>query len=331
MPGGSRPPIAAPPPREAHTARGAGVDRGNGGLLRQIVTMLIDAHAHLDKYGDLLDQALAEIETEAIFTVATAMDVRSYLELREIGKRSDLILPTFGIHPRRAAEYAGRLPELSRHIDSSPAIGEIGLDFHWVKDTSTYPAQRKVLEYFIAAAAEQNKFVNLHTKAGEKEILDLLEKYDVKRAIIHWYSGPIDVLHAMIEYGCYFTIGVEVLYSDYIKEIAKAVPDHLLLTETDNPGAIKWLKKNEGIGMPTAIKVVVNALAELRRSTAEHIEDLVHGNFSRLVANDVALTDLDAYLNRTEGSKAGKGMESAFHASPAKLGRAAVEAARKKR
>ena len=168
----------------------------------------------------------------------------------------------------------------------SPAIGEIGLDFHWVKDTSTYPAQRKVLEYFIAAAAEQNKFVNLHTKAGEKEILELLEKHDLKRAIIHWYSGPMDILRAMIDYGCYFTIGVEVLYSDYIKEIAKAVPDHLLLTETDNPGALRWLKKDDEVGMPTAIKNVVNKVAELRQSTPERIERLVHKNFTRLVTED---------------------------------------------
>ena len=239
--------------------------------------MLIDAHVHLDKYGDRLDDALKEIENEQIFTVATAMDVPSYLELQEIGKRSNLVLPTFGIHPRRAAEYADRLPEISRYIESSPAIGEIGLDFHWVKDTSTYPAQRKVLEYFIAAAAEQNKFVNLHTKAGEKEILDLLEKYDVRRAIIHWYSGPMDILRAMVEFGCYFTIGVEVLYSDYIKDIAKAVPDHLLLTETDNPGALRWLKKNDEVGMPTAIKNVVERVggtaaidAGTNRATCSH-------------------------------------------------------------
>src|SRR4030095_6511002 len=124
--------------------------------------MLIDAHVHLDKYGDRLDDALKEIETEQIFTVATAMDVPSYLELQEIAKRSNLVLPTFGIHPRRAAEYADRLSEMDRYIDASPAIGEIGLDFHWVKDASTYPAQRKVLEYFIAAAAEQTKFVHIH-------------------------------------------------------------------------------------------------------------------------------------------------------------------------
>ncbi len=258
--------------------------------------MLIDAHVHLDKYGDLLDQALREIEENRIFTVATAMDVPSYLELQKIGERSDLVLPTFGIHPRRAAEYANRLSEIGRYIEMSPAIGEIGLDFHWVKDTSTYPAQKKVLEYFIAAAAEQNKFVNLHTKAGEKEILDLLEKHDVQRAIIHWYSGPIDILRAMIQYGCYFTIGVELLYSDYIKEIARAIPDHLLLTETDNPGALRWLKKNDDVGMPTAIKNVVNALADLRQSTPEEIESLVQANFSRLTVDDPWLLTFSSTL-----------------------------------
>ena len=76
------------------------------------------------------------------------------------------------------------------------------------------------------------------------------------------------------------------LYSDYIKAIAKEIPDHLLLTETDNPGALRWLKKNDEVGMPTAIKDVVNALAQLRQSTPEKIESLVHSNFSRLIADD---------------------------------------------
>jgi TatD DNase family protein len=258
--------------------------------------MLIDAHVHLDKYGDLLDQALQEIETERILTVATAMDVPSYLELQIIAQRSDLVLPTFGIHPRRAAEYIDRLSEIGRYIETSPAIGEIGLDFHWVKDSATYPAQRKVLEYFIAAAREQNKFVNLHTKAGEREILDLLERYDLRRAIIHWYSGPMDILRAMIDYGCYFTIGVEVLYSDYIKEIARTIPDHLLLTETDNPGALRWLKKTDEIGMPAAIKQVVDALACLRDVSRIELESLIQANFARLIANDPWLQQIHRSL-----------------------------------
>lgn len=258
--------------------------------------MLIDAHVHLDKYGDLLDQALQQIETERIFTVATAMDIPSYLELQRIAERSDLVLPTFGIHPRRAAEYVERLSEIGRYIETSPGIGEIGLDFHWVEDSATYPAQRKVLEYFIAAAREQKKFVNLHTKGGEKEVLDLLERYDVKRAIIHWYSGPMDILRAMIGCGCYFTIGVEVLYSDHIKEVGRTIPDHLLLTETDNPGALRWLKKNEEIGMPDAIKDVVAGLARLRQTSEDEITSLVHANFARLIAHDPWLQEVHRSL-----------------------------------
>lgn len=260
--------------------------------------MLIDAHVHLDRYGNRLDDALGEIEREQIFTVATAMDVTSYLELLAIGKRSAWVLPTFGIHPRCAAEYADRLPELAKYIEMSPAIGEIGLDFHWVRDSSTYPKQRRVLEFFLAAAGEQNKFVNLHTKAGEAEILDLLRKYSVKRAIVHWYSGPMDVLQAMIDYGCYFTIGVEVHFSDYIQQIATAVPEHLLLTETDNPGALRWLKKNDEIGMPVAIKDVIGALAEIRQTTRAAIETLVVTNFSRLLGDDPWLADSSAFLRR---------------------------------
>jgi TatD DNase family protein len=250
--------------------------------------MLIDAHVHLDKYGDLLDDALSQIDGEEIFTVATAMDPESYGTLKRIGERSTLVLPIFGVHPRRAALYAGQLHALAPLIEESPAIGEIGLDFHWEKDPTTYPAQIKILEYFFAAAREQKKFVNLHTKGGERRILDLLEKYDVSRAIVHWYSGPLDILRAMIQYGCYFTVGVEVQFSDHIKTIAKNIPDHALLTETDNPGGLKWL--TGATGMPKNLHGVIDALAELRGTTAQSIAEAVLANFARLIQDDPWLT-----------------------------------------
>ena len=101
----------------------------------------------------------------------------------------------------------------------------------------------------------------------------------------------------MIDFGCYFTIGVEVHYSNHIKEIAKAVPDHLLLTETDNPGALKWLKKDDEAGMPIAIQRVVDAVAALRRSTPSQIEALVQANFYRLIAADPQLKILPMLMS----------------------------------
>ena len=257
--------------------------------------MLIDAHVHLDKYGDLLDQALKEIESEGIFTFATAMDLPSYKELQLIGHRSAMVLPTFGIHPRRAPQYADGLRELDQYIEKTPAFGEIGLDFHWVKNASEYPAQLKVLEYFLAAAREQKKIVNLHTKGAERQILDLLERYDVTRPIIHWYSGPLDILRALVQFGAYFTVGIEVLYSETIQVIAREIPDHLLLTETDNPGGMKWLKGV--VGMPLDIQKVVNQLALLRNSNAPSISRIVHANFLRLIKDDPWLSETQPLLS----------------------------------
>ena len=260
--------------------------------------MLIDAHAHIDRYGDELDAALGEIQEHRIFTIGTAMDLPSYKDLRSIAARCNLVLATFGIHPRRAPEYANRLKELDPYIESSPAIGEIGLDFHWVKDSSEYPAQLKVLEYFFAGAREQKKIVNLHTKGGEKKILELLERYDLQRAIVHWYSGPLDIFRVMAQFGVYFTIGVEVLYSEHIQAIAKEVPDNLLLTETDNPGGLKWLKGV--VGMPKDIEKVVNTLAELRNSSSQIISQTIQDNFLRMIYDDPWLGDVRALFLQSD-------------------------------
>jgi TatD DNase family protein len=250
--------------------------------------MLIDAHAHLDQYGDDLPAALEEIETQRILTWAVSMDIASYRRSLEIGAMSALVLPTFGVHPRRAPEYAGRLPDLNPWIERSPALGEIGLDFHWIEDSSQYAAQREVFEYFLAAAREQNKIVNLHTKGAEKEILDLLGRYEVKRAIVHWYSGSLDILGALVDYGAYFTVGVEILTAEKIRQIARAVPLWQILTETDNPGGLQWL--NGTMGMPAIVLDVVEEIAALKQTTPEAVAQAVEENFHRLIDGDAEIT-----------------------------------------
>jgi TatD DNase family protein len=252
--------------------------------------MLIDAHAHLDRYDqDTLESALEEIAQHRIFTISNSMDLPSYRRNLEIGETRDLVLPTFGIHPWNASDHAHRLEELSPAIEQSPILGEIGLDFYFVKEASQYPAQRKVLEFFLAAASEQNKIVNLHTKGAEEEVLHLLRRYDVQRAIVHWYSGPLDVLGELIARGLYFTVGVEVRYSKHIQTIARELPADRLLTETDNPGGPRSLTGT--LGMPSLVIDVVQALAEARETTAEAITQTVQANFLRLIRDDPWLTD----------------------------------------
>jgi TatD DNase family protein len=246
--------------------------------------MLIDAHAHLDRYETELDQALEEISRHNILTIACSMSLRSYARNLRIAERSRLVIPIFGVHPWNASGYISNLKRLDRPIAETPMLGEIGLDFHFVRDASRYPAQRVVFEYQLVAAREQSKIVNLHTKGAESEVLELLDRFHIERAIVHWYSGPRHVLAELIARRMYFTIGVEVIYSEEIKAIARQIPSDLLLTETDNPGGLKWLA--DATGMPSVLTDVVSTLAELRGTTAEALADSVRVNFARLTAGD---------------------------------------------
>ncbi len=255
--------------------------------------MLIDVHSHVDRYdredARALETALAEIARHRIFTVSVSMDLPSYQRNLEIGEKSDWVLPTFGVHPWNATEYAGRLQDLDGATEQSPMIGEIGLDHYFVENAAAYPDQRKVFEYFLGAAREQAKIVNLHTKGAEKEVVELLDRYDIPRVIVHWYSGPLDIFRELAARDVYFTVGVEVLHSKHIRTIAQEIPAGRLLTETDNPGGPRNFVG--GPGMPALVKDVVRGVAEARKTTVEAIVRTVQANFIGLIRDDPWLAD----------------------------------------
>jgi TatD DNase family protein len=263
--------------------------------------MLIDAHAHIDRYEMVgeraLSTALAEIDARKIFTISNSMDLPSYERNKHIAEECDYILPIFGVHPWNAGQYADRLRDLDDAIEKSPMIGEIGLDFHFVDDETEYPHQIKVLEYFFDASKKQNKIVNLHTKGAEKSILEQLMYFELPRVIVHWYSGPFDIFKKLADMGIYFTIGIETLYSEHIQAIARSVPSEQMLTETDNPGGPKTFIG--GPGTPRLIEDVVDKLAELRNAKREEIISTVQSNLLHLIGDDPWFTDTYLYLFET--------------------------------
>ncbi len=261
--------------------------------------MLIDAHAHLDHY-DEPREVLGHIERQRILTLANSMDPSSYERNLELAQGCRFVHPSFGVHPRRAPEHVDHLVELGPLAARSPMLGELGLDFHWVKDRDTYPHQIRVFEFLVNEAAEQDKVVNLHTKGAERRVLDTLRRFGVKKAIVHWYSGPLDVLQEMITEGYLFTVGVEVLYSETIQTIARAVPPRQLLSETDNPGGHRWLAGEAA--PPDIIADVVAAMARLKGLTPEKMEALIQANFLRLLGEDPRLAGIRALLEKETGT-----------------------------
>jgi TatD DNase family protein len=214
----------------------------------------LDAHVHIDSYSDeQLDEVLAELERFAMRSIAVAVDPPSYERSRQIAQRSPWVVPTFGIHPWRATTYVDQLDQFDELIEASPMLGELGLDTVWVEDpVGSYPAQERVLRYFLEAARRQHKLVNLHTKGAEAQIVALLKEY----------SGPLDIADELIKLGCLFTIGVELDSSPLIQELAQRIPLTQLLSETDNPSGVEWLSGE--LGFPRHMLPVVSRLAALR-------------------------------------------------------------------
>ena len=230
--------------------------------------MYIDFHNHIDFYKDEeIDSVINCINLNNIKIIACSMDEESYLKNIEISKKSDYIVPIFGIHPWRVKNNID-VDKFEYYIKNTPLIGEIGLDFHWIEDKDTYPHQIKVFEFFLQSAKKYDKYINIHTKGCEELILNLLKKYDISsQSIIHWYSGDKDTLKKLIDAKCYFTGSVDLGYIKHSKDIIKEIPANKLLAETDGPTALQWV--NGTYGMPDEIKNVYKNICEIKNLDIE--------------------------------------------------------------
>lgn len=231
--------------------------------------MYIDFHNHLDFYDlNNMNQIIKEIEENKIKTIACSIDRESYNQNCNISKKSNYIIPTFGIHPSTVGKKLDILDEIDVYIKNSLMIGEVGLDFCWVGDEDSYANQIIVFEEFLKLAKKHDKYINIHTKGAEEKVLKLIKQYDVsEQSIIHWYSGDIHTLKKLIDLNCYFTSSIDLDYSQLSRDVASLVPVEKLLGETDGPTALEWITGE--YGMPKQIMNVYKNICEIKKINLE--------------------------------------------------------------
>ena len=194
------------------------------------------------------------------------MSAVSIERILEISERYDEIYPALGIHP----EEVQMNRDIENQIDSVIsvikenrlkicAIGEIGLDHHFVKDKDLYPLQIKIFEQMLTLAQELELPVNLHTKGAEKIIFDMLPSFNLPNVNIHWYSGPEEFLNLGIDRGYFFSITPAIRYSPAVKKTVLSVDIEHLLLESDGP--VKYSGKD---GTPAMIKEVLRSISKFK-------------------------------------------------------------------
>lgn len=246
--------------------------------------MLIDIHCHANLYitiEEIIKEA-KRVGVEKIICVG--MSAISLERVLELSNHFKTIYPSLGIHPeevRRNKDIENQLESIiemiKRNSENICAIGEIGLDHHFVKDKELYPLQRKILEEMLFLAQELKLPINLHTKGAEKLVFDILPSFKIPNINIHWYSGPEDLLKSGIDRGYYFSITPAVSYSPAVKKTVLMVDTEHLLLESDGP--VEYSGKT---GTPAMIRDVLKIIARFKKIHVKTIEDQIFENTKKV-------------------------------------------------
>lgn len=234
----------------------------------------VDAHCHLYEYSDRDMEGFSHVRI-----LAVSEDLASSRRVLELSNSWDNVHPCLGVHPWNV----GKLPRsqvsaVMELIERSevPCIGEIGLDKRFVPDT--YAEQLELFRAFLKLAKDLDLAVNVHAAGAWVNVLEELRRSDVDRALIHWYTGPPELLEQIDRYGYFITINPAMKVQKKHRDIAVLAPPRILLTESDGPYKYRGMDLS-----PTMVVELVREIAEARKMSVGDLEEIIYTNFRRFL------------------------------------------------
>ena len=203
--------------------------------------MYFESHAHYDdeRFDDDRDELLASFPAEGIDTVVnSSSDIASSRASIALAEKYPFFYASVGVHPHEVSkmreEDIDTLRELSKH-PKVVAIGEIGLDFYY--DLSPRDDQRYWFKRQLALAEELDMPVIIHSRDASQECFDIISASNVRKGVIHCYSGSAPMAQDYADMGFYIGIGGSLTFKNNKKtvEVVEKLPLEKILIETDSP------------------------------------------------------------------------------------------------
>ncbi|TMQ17923.1 MAG: TatD family deoxyribonuclease [Deltaproteobacteria bacterium] len=253
---------------------------------------MIDTHCHLDV-------AAFDADRDAVVARATAAGVvgllvpairpRTWPPLRDLARRHAAAGMRYavGIHPQIVPELdpdelAGDLTaRLIEAAGDAIAIGECGLD----GGTGGHALQEQIFRAHIRAARATGKPLVNHVLRAHDAAPRLLREEGPVTGVLHSYSGGADLVPVYRDLGLAFSFAGPVTYANARRPIAaaRAVPDALLLAETDAPDQAPERHRGRR-SEPAFVANVIAGLAAARATTTDAISTLTTTNARRIFA-----------------------------------------------
>jgi TatD DNase family protein len=200
-----------------------------------MTSAVIDSHVHLDELPDP-DQAVREAREAGILAiVAVGMDLSSNTKILDLARRyPGYVYPAIGYHPWKITLSGVRenLRFLQEHLDEACALGEIGLDY---KIEVERELQHLVFQDLLDLAWRKNKPAIIHARRAHEDAFEMVRRNDLRKAVFHWYSGPLDVLKRLLLEGFAVSATPALAYSPKHQEAIAVTPLKQILLETDAP------------------------------------------------------------------------------------------------
>lgn len=231
---------------------------------------MIDCHTHLEQLDfdsdrDEVIEKCREAGLKAVITCcARSEDFKLTMEM--VDKWKGFVFATVGIHPEfikniKEKEVEDFLEVIKKNKNKLVAIGEIGMDFYWVKEKSWQDKQKELFIQLISSAKELKKPIVIHSRESEEECIRILEQEDAKQVLMHMF-GANQLTGRVIENGWNVSANAILLRSKKHKKVIRDMPIDQIMLETDAP----WLHPSgKGRNDPTSIRVVAERVAEIKK------------------------------------------------------------------
>lgn len=254
--------------------------------------MIFETHAHYDdeKFdGDrveLLSHLLKENNIGNIVNVGASF--RGCKDSLKLAESYENVYAAIGIHPEEIDEASDEVLEWLRENASNPkvvAIGEIGLDYYWVKDPEGRAKQRIWFDKQMDLAKEVNLPVVIHSREAAEDTFNTIKSYNTQdvKGIVHCYSYSKELALEYVKMGWYIGVGGVVTFKNGKKlvETVEAIPLENIVLETDCP----YMAPEPHRGSRNSsiyLKYVAEKIAQLKGVSVEEVERITYENALRI-------------------------------------------------
>ena len=250
--------------------------------------MIFETHAHYDdeKFDvdrvELLSHLLRSNNIGNIVNIGASF--RGCKDSLDLATSYPNVYAAIGIHPENIDEINDDVMDWLRINASNPkvvAIGEIGLDYYWVKEDEQRAKQRLWFQRQMDLAKEVDLPVVIHSRDAAEDTLNTIMSYNTQgvRGIVHCYSYSKEIAAQYVQMGWYIGVGGVVTFKNGRKlvETVESIPLESIVLETDCPYMAPEPHRGER-NSSIYLSHIAAKIAEIKGISVKEVEDVTYAN-----------------------------------------------------